>query len=194
MEPMTFKTQSQFTQSLKKWGFIVNENNKVLKSLEQIELHQRDIEQIRSSLDYDIDGIVYKINDLDLQKRLGNTSSSPRWATAYKFSSEKAISKIKEITIQVGRTGAITPVAKIEPVNVGGVIVSNATLHNEDEINRKDIREGDMITIQRAGDVIPQVVSVDKSKRPNNSRPFRFPDKCLCGGLIKKSLILKLKS
>ena len=186
MEPMTFKTQSQFTQSLKKWGFIVNENNKVLKSLEQIELHQKDIEQIRSSLDYDIDGIVYKINDLDLQKRLGSTSSSPRWATAYKFSSEKAISKIKEITIQVGRTGAITPVAKIEPVNVGGVMVSNATLHNEDEINRKDIREGDMITIQRAGDVIPQVVSVDKSKRPNNSRPFRFPDKCLCGGLIKK--------
>ena len=145
-----------------------------------------DIDQLRSSLDYDIDGLVYKVNDLSLQKRLGNTSNSPRWAIAYKFSAEKALTKIKEIVIQVGRTGALTPVAKVDPVNVGGVVVSNATLHNEEEIVRKDIRIGDTIIIQRAGDVIPQVVSVDTSKRVKGSKKYVFPKKCLCGAETKK--------
>ena len=141
----------------------------------------------------DIDGLFFKVNDIILQKRLGNTSNSPRWAIAYKFSAEKAFTKIKDIAIQVGRTGAITPVAKVEPVNVGGVIVSNATLHNEDEIERKDIRIGDTIKIQRAGDVIPQVVSVDLSKREKNAKKYSFPTKCLCGAETKKELSINKK-
>ena len=190
IDPMNFKTQFEFISKLKQWGFSVNPHNKLVKGIKEIEKQHKKIESIRSSLDYDIDGIVYKIDDLNLQKRLGNTSNSPRWATAYKFSSEKAVSKIKDIIIQVGRTGAITPVAKIEPVTVGGVVVSNATLHNEDEINRKDVRVGDTIVLQRAGDVIPQVVSVDTSKRKKNSKKYLFPNKCLCGGKIQKEFNL----
>ena len=186
IEPMIYKSQSEFISKLKKWGFHVNPYNKLVNGILEIENHHKKIESIRSSLDYDIDGIVYKVNDLNLQKRLGNTSNSPRWATAYKFSSEKAFSIIKDINIQVGRTGAITPVAKVEPVTVGGVVVSNATLHNQDEIERKDIRIGDKIIIQRAGDVIPQVVSVDLENRKKNSKKYLFPKKCLCGGKIFK--------
>jgi len=188
VEPMMFKTQSDFINKVSKWGFLTNPNNQIVKGLDEIEKQYKVIEEIRSSLDYDIDGLVYKVNDLELQSRLGNTSSSPRWAVAYKFSSEKAITKIKEIVIQVGRTGAITPVAKVEPVTVGGVVVSNATLHNEDEINRKDIRIGDTVIIQRAGDVIPQVLSVDKLKREKKSNKFIFPEKCLCGSKTQKEI------
>ena len=154
-------------------GFQVN-NLSQISLADEAELQHAKIEAIRSTLDYDIDGLVLKVNDLNLQKRLGNTSNSPRWATAYKFSAEKATTKIKDIIIQVGRTGAITPVAKVEPVTVGGVVVSNATLHNEDEINRKDVRIGDTIKIQRAGDVIPQVVSVDISKRDKKTKNSFF--------------------
>ncbi len=188
IEPMIFKTQSEFIDKIDKWGFSVNKDNKLVKNIKEIQEQHTSIEKIRSSLDYDIDGLVYKINNLELQSRLGSTSSSPRWAIAYKFSSEKASTKINHITIQVGRTGAITPVAKVEPITVGGVVVSNATLHNEDEILRKDIRVGDYVTIQRAGDVIPQVVSVDKTKRIKNSKKYVFPEKCLCGFPTKKEI------
>ena len=188
IEPMIFKTQSDFLDNLSKWNFLINPLTSIINGIDEIEKEHEKMNQLRSSLDYDIDGIVYKVNDLNLQKRLGNTSNSPRWAIAYKFSAEKAITKIKNIIIQVGRTGAITPVAKVEPVTVGGVVVSNATLHNEDEISRKDIRIGDTIKIQRAGDVIPQVVSVDISKRDKNSKKYIFPKKCLCGAETKKEL------
>ena len=188
VEPMLFKKQSEFINKIKEWGFSTNSHNKVVLGLEELERQHKLIEETRSSLDYDIDGLVYKVNSLELQSRLGNTSSSPRWATAYKFSSEKAKTKIKDIIIQIGRTGAITPVAKVEPVTVGGVVVSNATLHNEDEINRKDIRIGDTIIVQRAGDVIPQVVSVDKTRRGTGSKKYIFPDKCLCGSKSQKEI------
>ena len=182
VSPMNFKTQSEFLQIIEKLNFKTNPLSELVKNFEEVEKKYSQINEIRSSLDYDIDGLVFKVNDLSLQKRLGNTSNSPRWAIAYKFSAEKAVTKIRDIIIQVGRTGAITPVAKVDPVTVGGVVVSNATLHNEEEIERKDIRLGDTIIIQRAGDVIPQVISVDKSKRDNTSKRFIFPKKCLCGG------------
>ena len=188
IKPMIFLKHSEFLEKLEEWGFTINSLSQVLTGIDQIEKKHLQTDRLRSTLDYDIDGLVYKVNDLNLQKRLGNTSNSPRWATAYKFSAEKAITKIKEIAIQVGRTGAITPVAKVNPVNVGGVVVSNATLHNEDEIQRKDIRVGDTIKIQRAGDVIPQVVSVDISKRDIKSKKFIFPKNCLCGGSTIKEI------
>ena len=188
VKPMIFKKQSEFLKKISEWKFETNPLSKIVNGVEEIEKQHKKIDQLRSNLNYDIDGLVYKVNDINLQKRLGNTSNSPRWAIAYKFSAEKAVTKIRDIIIQVGRTGAITPVAKVEPVTVGGVVVSNATLHNEDEIKRKDIRIGDTIKVQRAGDVIPQVVAVDISLRAKNSKKFIFPDKCLCGALTKKEL------
>ena len=188
VEPMIFKTQSEFLEKISRWKFLTNPLSKIVNNLDQVEKQHEAVNQNRSSLNYDIDGIVYKVNDINLQKRLGNTSNSPRWAIAYKFSAEKAVTKVKNIIYQVGRTGAITPVAKVEPVTVGGVVVSNATLHNEDEIKRKDIRIGDTILIQRAGDVIPQVISVDISKRGKNNKRFNFPNKCLCGSKTIKEV------
>ena len=182
-----FKKQSEFLSSLKKWGFKTNDLNKVIIGLDNLLNHHKTIENIRFNLNYDIDGLVYKINQLNLQKRLGNVANAPRWATAHKFSAKNSISQITNIEIQVGRTGALTPVAKIKPVNIGGVIVSNATLHNEDEIKRKDIRIGDYVKVERAGDVIPHVISVDKSKRKSNSKTFIFPKNCpSCGSKVVK--------
>jgi len=173
--------QSKFLDFLKLEGFKVNPLGKIIQNEKDLFENYINIESKRSELDYDIDGIVYKVDNFKLQQRLGNLTNSPRWAIAHKFSAEKGTSKIKNIEIQVGRTGALTPVAKINPVNIGGVTVSNATLHNEDEIKRKDIRIGDTIIVQRAGDVIPQVVEVDISKRDKSSKKFIFPKKCPCG-------------
>ncbi len=175
------KKQSEFLNSLQRWGFKTNEHNKVLNSIDDLENFHKKFEKDRFDLEYDVDGLVYKINSLELQKRLGFTANSPRWAIAHKFSADSAYSQITDISIQVGRTGALTPVARIKPVNIGGVVVSNATLHNEDEIIRKDIRLGDTVKVERAGDVIPHVVLVDLKKRGKNSKKFVFPKKCPCG-------------
>ena len=178
---MHFQSQSIFLNNLKKWGFKTNEYNKKIKGIKNLILNHEYLEKKRKDINFDIDGIVYKINDFELQKRLGYVTNAPRWAIAHKFSANSSVSKILDIEIQVGRTGALTPVAKIKPVNIGGVIVSNATLHNEDEIVRKDIRVGDTVTVERAGDVIPHVVSVDLKKRKKDSKKFIFPTKCPCG-------------
>ena len=179
---LNVNSQGEFLGKLKKWGFNINPLNKILSGTKNLISNYKNIENKRDDLDFDIDGIVYKINDIKLQKRLGNVANAPRWAIAHKFSANKATSEILNIEIQVGRTGALTPVAKIKPVNIGGVVVSNATLHNEDEIIRKDIRVGDIATIERAGDVIPHVISVDIKKRKNNSKKFIFPISCpSCG-------------
>jgi len=170
--------QSEYLKKLKDWGFKTNPLNKTIKNVKHLMKNYNEIEKKRGDIDFDIDGIVYKVNDLKLQKRLGNVANAPRWAIAHKFSANSAVSKIENIEIQIGRTGALTPVAKIKPVNIGGVVVSNATLHNEEEIIRKDIRIGDTVVVERAGDVIPHVISVDVRKRQADSKKFVFPTKC----------------
>ncbi len=179
---LKIQNQENFLKKLSEWGFKTNNLNKTIIGTQNLMINYSEIEKKRSELDFDIDGIVYKINDFKLQKRLGFVANAPRWAIAHKFSANSGISKILDIDIQIGRTGALTPVAKIDPVNIGGVTVSNATLHNEDEINRKDVRIGDTVKIERAGDVIPHIISVDLKKRVKNSVKFSFPKKCpSCG-------------
>ena len=173
-----WKSQVEFLDYVKSLGFPVNPYNKVCHNDAELMDSFNSLMMNRASLPYDIDGIVYKVNDLELQRRLGFLTRTPRWAIAHKFPAEQAITKLNNIRVQVGRTGALTPVADLEPVNVGGVLVSHATLHNEDEIKRKDIRIGDMVVIQRAGDVIPQIVSVLKEKRTEDLPEFQFPHFC----------------
>ena len=173
-----WESQQEFFNHLHNWGFPINPNNKLCQNIKEIEESFAKLMEIRASLPYDIDGVVYKVNSIALQERLGFLTRTPRWAIAHKFPAEQALTTINNIRIQVGRTGALTPVADLEPINVGGVVVSHATLHNEDEIKRKDIRIGDTVVIQRAGDVIPQIVSVDKTRRPLESKEFIFPHIC----------------
>ncbi len=175
-------TISEVRAHLADWGFQVNEPARLCHGLDELLGFYREIMADRARIPHDIDGMVYKVDRLDLQERLGFVSRAPRWATAHKFPAEQAETLLREITIQVGRTGALTPVANLEPITVGGVVVSRATLHNEDEIARKDIRKGDSVVVQRAGDVIPQVVSVDLKKRPKRSKKYVFPEVCpVCG-------------
>jgi len=185
----TAETQWDVYQLMRAWGFPLNPLIKLTHSVEEMLARYRDIESGRAGLDYDIDGIVYKLDRLDLQERLGFVSRSPRFAVAHKFPAEKATTVLNGIDIQVGRTGALTPVAKLDPVTVGGVVVQNATLHNEDEIARKDVRIGDTVIVQRAGDVIPQILGVVQEKRPKSAKRFKFPTVCpACGSHASREI------
>src|SRR5690348_12030265 len=180
MSEMPADTQSGMIKWFEACGFKTNPLTRLCRGLDALLKFHREIEAQRGTLDYDIDGVVYKVDRLDWQERLGFVSRSPRWAIAHKFPAERAITLLKDIEIQVGRTGALTPVAKLEPVTVGGVVVQNATLHNADEIARLDVRIGDTVQIQRAGDVIPQVLSVILEKRPRGAKGYEFPKRCPC--------------
>jgi DNA ligase (NAD+) len=180
MSAMPADSQSGMIGWFERCGFKTNPLTKMCRSVEELLSFHREIEAQRATLDYDIDGVVYKVDRLDWQERLGYVSRNPRWAIAHKFPAEKATTVIRDIEIQIGRTGFLTPVAKLEPVTVGGVVVQNATLHNPDEIARLDVRIGDTVTIQRAGDVIPQVLGVVEDKRPRGTKPYPFPSKCPC--------------
>lgn len=190
-----FSTQIEVLETLKKNGFTVTEHFALCKTQEEAHAFYENLEKHRADLEYDIDGVVYKVNDLSLQNKLGASAKFPRHSIAYKFTAEKAETTVKDIVVQVGRTGNITPVAELVPVTVGGVVVSRATLHNKDEIEKKDIRVGDRVVIQRAGDVIPQVLYPIIEERPKDSKPFIFPDKCPCCGstLVREEAEVAIK-
>ena len=181
--------QTGVLDAFRRYGLQVNPLTALCQSAEDMLAHYRKIESQRATLGYDIDGVVYKVDDITLQERLGFVSRAPRWAVAHKFPAERATTLLRDIEIQVGRTGALTPVARLEPVTVGGVVVSNATLHNEDEIARKDIRIGDTVVVQRAGDVIPQIVEIIADKRPKDAKPYHFPHVCpVCGSAALREI------
>ena len=178
------RTHDEALARFHQWGFTVNPRSRLCRGVDEALAYYRDIASERASLPYDIDGVVYKVNDLALQERLGMVSRAPRWAVAQKFPAQQAQTLLRDISIQVGRQGSLTPVAMLEPITVGGVVVQRATLHNEDEIQRKDVRIGDTVVVQRAGDVIPQIVSVVLDRRPKEALPYQFPDHCpICGSL-----------
>ena len=183
-------TQFGAIEAMRRFGLPTNLTlTELCRSTAEMLAQYRSIEEKRATLGYDIDGVVYKVNDLTLQQRLGFVSRSPRWAVAHKFPAERATTIIEAIEINVGRTGALTPIAKLKPVTVGGVVVSNATLHNEDEIARKDVRVGDTVVVQRAGDVIPQILSVVLDKRPPDAEPYQFPQRCpVCGSAALREI------
>ncbi|MGI9426874.1 MAG: NAD-dependent DNA ligase LigA, partial [Hyphomicrobiaceae bacterium] len=182
-------THSGVVSAFERWGLPTNPLMRVCQTADELLSYYAEMAEQRATLGYDIDGIVYKVDRLDWQQRLGFVSRAPRWAIAHKFPAEQATTVLRDIEIQVGRTGALTPVAKLEPVTVGGVVVSNATLHNEDEIARKDVRIGDTVRIQRAGDVIPQVLGVVEEKRPKNAKAFVFPTVCpACGSAAEREI------
>lgn len=187
VEGIQFSTHYETLKALSAWGLKVNPNTKVCRNIQEVREHIQLCAERRESLGYDIDGVVVKVNSIELQNRLGHVARSPRWAIAYKFPATQETTVVRDIIVQVGRTGALTPVAVMEPVEVGGVTVSRATLHNEDEVRRKDVRIGDTVVIQRAGDVIPEVVQVIKEKRTGREVVFQMPKKCPeCGGEVER--------
>lgn len=184
---LPWKTQTEFYQKIKSWGFPIQPFFETCTTYEELQAFYNKVATKRHAIPFDIDGIVYKVNRLDFQKKLGFIARAPKWSIAHKFPPEQALTTINGITLQVGRTGVVTPVAELDPINVGGVIVSRATLHNNDYVKEKDIRIGDTVIIQRAGDVIPQVVSVVMSERPQNTTPFEMPNTCpICGSILEQ--------
>jgi len=183
----TFGTHLEVLEAFRKWGFKVNPHVQLCRGVEEVEEYYHRMAELREELPYEIDGVVVKVNRLDYQRQLGEKTRSPRWAIAWKFAARQEMTQVENIVAQVGRTGVLTPVAILKPVRVSGVVVSRATLHNQDEIDRLDVRIGDWVVVQRAGDVIPEIVSVVKSKRTGKEKPYHLPDRCpVCGAKVER--------